>query len=76
MSAHPDPARPFEYSPSPLRFEVIGPEPQRDGSVDFVVWAEVRRGPEERARRITAALNACHGLTTEEIEGGRLVLRP
>jgi len=79
VSAHVDPARPFEYGPGgPSRFEVVGPEEQKDGGVDFVVWAEVRRGDEERtsacARRIRAALNACHGLSTAELESGTLVL--
>lgn len=79
MSAHVDPSRPFEYAPGGTsRFEVVGPEEQKDGSVDFVVWAEVRRGSEERAsaraRRIRAALNACHGLPTEALEAGRVVL--
>lgn len=78
MSATVDPSRPFDYGAGgPSRFEVIGPEEQRDGVVDFVCWAEVKRGPEERtsarARRITAALNACYGLTTEELEGGALL---
>lgn len=79
MSATVDPSRPFDYGAGgPARFEVIGPEPTRDGAVEFVCWAEVKRGPEERtsarARRITAALNACHGLTTEELEAGSVVL--
>lgn len=78
MSAHVDPLRPFEYGPGgACRFEVIGPEIDRDGSVDFVCWADVKRGPEDRisarARRITAALNACHGLTTEQLESGSLI---
>jgi hypothetical protein len=81
VSANPDPARPFEYGPGgPSRFEVIGPEEQRDGAVDFVVWAEVKRGPEDRtsarARRIRAALNACHGLSTAQLEAGSLVYVP
>jgi hypothetical protein len=78
VSAHVNPARPFDYGAGgPARFEVIGPEPQRDGSTDYVVWAEVKRGPEERissrARHITAALNACHGLSTEQLEAGAIV---
>ncbi len=81
MSAHPDPDRPFEYGAGgPSRFEVVGPEEQRDGSVAFVCWADVKRGPEdrtsERARRITAALNACHGITTEDLETGLLSFIP
>ena len=79
MRAHPDPERPFEYAAGgPSRFEVVGPEEQRDGSTAFVIWAEVRRGEEERtsarARRIRAALNACHGIPTERLEARRLVL--
>lgn len=79
MSATVDPSRPFDYGAGgPARFEVIGPEADRDGSVSFVCWAEVKRGPEERtsarARRITAALNACHGIPTEELESGQVVM--